>query len=610
MGLVLGLDFGTTYSVLTRINEDTCAPEAISLSSENTAGYFYDTLVVRNKNTGERKYAQAARVKIGDLDTIAYRGFKLLLNEKLNDKGELPGYEGYDNGWTPRRITSEFLKNLLESFLGMPENRGESIEKLVIGVPLIWAETDLDKAYSELLDIIIETGLVEDVEFISEPDAACGYFAHNYKQTHDGNPFEGHLLLVDYGGGTLDITLCEISSNENGTPVTKYKGSAGDGANTDKRIGKAGLDFMREVIRVLLEEGGVPEKDIEEIEKRGLLDKTALTFESLIKEFGKHIEKEDEPYKSFRQVFKEIDEDKLIDIEGNDIPINGLELQIDIPIEVNGMQLLDPRSFSVTYGTIAKAYRRTIYGVLNTQLGNINKAIEKNSINSSFNNDRFRIQMVGGFCNFYLVEQQIKKFFGISPNEDRERRFEGVIASGDKRVLSVAYGAALKANELFVRENTFLYSIGVKDSEKDIYYWAVEQGDDLIEDRVYLFKDEFGNPIACNPYGLKSLWYIMYDTPQQKYMADDHLERLKFSAGKAYTMGISLDRHLIITVHWWEINDLKTFEKECKGYENAIFENRGISILEGHKSCKMAALFALDGGKEDGVTNLRGGSRR
>lgn len=47
---------------------------------------------------------------------------------------------------------------------------------------------------------------IKNVEVVSEPEAASAYFAYNY-EAETSKSFNGYLLLIDYGGGTLDITL-------------------------------------------------------------------------------------------------------------------------------------------------------------------------------------------------------------------------------------------------------------------------------------------------------------------------------------------------------------------------------------------------------------------
>lgn len=59
--------------------------------------------------------------------------------------------------------------------------------------------------------ILTDIGLnKEQFSFQSEPVSAAAYFCRQWKKTQN-SPFLGKLLVIDYGGGTLDVTLCEVS---------------------------------------------------------------------------------------------------------------------------------------------------------------------------------------------------------------------------------------------------------------------------------------------------------------------------------------------------------------------------------------------------------------
>ena len=74
--------------------------------------------------------------------------------------------------------------------------------------------------------------------------AAGAYFLNNYKEQNQ-NSFNGHLLVFDYGGGTLDITLLE-TTNEH-IKVLKRSGQG----NNKLEIGKAGALFDEKVVMSL-----------------------------------------------------------------------------------------------------------------------------------------------------------------------------------------------------------------------------------------------------------------------------------------------------------------------------------------------------------------------
>lgn len=128
----------------------------------------------------------------------------MLISE--NDQDEL-AKRGFDQEYTPVRLTKEFLENIVQ----MAEAKcGESeIDNLVIGAPEVWfQEMNTVSGRGTLRDICQQLPNVrpEGVKVVSEPSCAGAFFAYNY-MVLKGKPFSGHILLVDYGGGTLDINL-------------------------------------------------------------------------------------------------------------------------------------------------------------------------------------------------------------------------------------------------------------------------------------------------------------------------------------------------------------------------------------------------------------------
>jgi len=87
MAYNLGLDFGTTYSVISRMKEQydnsgnliSTDPEAC-LPSENAHSPCVDSIVLKNAD-GSLLFGPLAREKTGRKGTTAYKGFKMMLAE-------------------------------------------------------------------------------------------------------------------------------------------------------------------------------------------------------------------------------------------------------------------------------------------------------------------------------------------------------------------------------------------------------------------------------------------------------------------------------------------------------------------------------------------------
>ncbi len=90
------------------------------------------------------------------------------------------------------------------------------------------------------------------MQVISEPAAASAFFAHNFQKS-TGKPFDGKILLVDYGGGTLDITLSDISPSKKNTEEQnieiKVLERTGAGENQDGQVVKQVIIYMETLMK-------------------------------------------------------------------------------------------------------------------------------------------------------------------------------------------------------------------------------------------------------------------------------------------------------------------------------------------------------------------------
>ena len=73
----LGIDFGSTYTLVSHYRADRNTPEAISI--DNISPYI-PSVVSYNKRKNEYKYGKAAKNLTGNKNVIIYKAFKMLLN--------------------------------------------------------------------------------------------------------------------------------------------------------------------------------------------------------------------------------------------------------------------------------------------------------------------------------------------------------------------------------------------------------------------------------------------------------------------------------------------------------------------------------------------------
>lgn len=532
----IGLDFGTTYSVISKEIDDLSGNIQVKscnlLEGSNTD--IWDSLVVKDRESGALRFGIAARNKLGRRSFDAYSGFKMMLSE--NDSEILKSHF-YDEDYSPEFIVSEYLNDLLQKYL---DSTGQtSIEKLVVGVPEIWYTDTRETNSRDILKSILEGfGFIENVEVVSEPAAACVYFTQNYFHS-TGEKYNGKILIVDYGGGTLDIALCDVKQNGD-TNEVKVLARAGAGWNEQNMIGKAGMAFMEEIVRIALINGGVDEGTIE-------------------------------PDNRFASCVKNIETELMTN--GNNIytiyrmhDISDFSSLENIITEFTTIEYKD-KDYSVTYGMLAQAYNKVIYTLLNEKIDEILSFMDVNNIDyrSGRNGDElFRIALVGGFCNFCLTERQIKEKLNITTGDNR---FNDIITDRRDCEKAISYGAALIANEIGDFKKVAPYSLGIiSEIYPDTPYFAINKGDDIEYDKTYmilgndakalLFEGSAINKIAINFNSAPDKW-------EARVLLEQYKNKLDLEKGKVYKFGFSFSQSMAISFHKWTVDNLDNTDENA-----------------------------------------------
>ena len=117
-------------------------------------------------------------------------------------------YRQYDDAFTPKWAAETFLNEVVfEAEKTFGEN---TVEQLVVGAPDVWFHNfETLSGRAMVRDICSSIDTVQNVKIVSEPVLASAYFAYNFQKA-TGQPFDGAILIIDYGGGTLDLSLTEI----------------------------------------------------------------------------------------------------------------------------------------------------------------------------------------------------------------------------------------------------------------------------------------------------------------------------------------------------------------------------------------------------------------
>ncbi len=210
---VLGIDLGTTNSAMAIVEAG--KPKVLI----NNEGARTTPSVVGLSDNQIIVGALAKRQAVVNTDNTIYsikRHMGTSHKEKLKEKE-----------YTPEQISAFILQKLKKD---AEESLGEKITKAVITVPAYFsdAQRKATKAAGEIAGLNV-------LRIINEPTAAA--LAYGVDKKHDHN-----ILVFDFGGGTFDVSILELSDD-----VFEVKATSGD-----NQLG--GDDIDQKIINFLAEE--------------------------------------------------------------------------------------------------------------------------------------------------------------------------------------------------------------------------------------------------------------------------------------------------------------------------------------------------------------------
>lgn len=399
----IGLDFGTTNSILSFYDRNRDYVDTYKLDGNTGENYIPSVVSV---DEGKVAIGGAAKNCIDDEYTRIYSRFKILLN--LEDKESLLSHGYVDR--TPEEVTTLYLKELLDRFYA--DHVLKKIDSLVLTIPEIWLR-DNYKSRSKLKKIVHSLGLPLK-KLVSEPVAAGAYFLYNYEKAQH-KKFDGHVLVFDYGGGTLDISLLRTQNN-------RIKVLERTGLGEDKTFtGNAGVAFDERVIATMCDENKA---------------KLGKNYRALLNDFEQKKIQTSSQHERFILNYMQDKKNrrilKLTCMADND--------------DFLGM-------FDITASNLVNAFK-DLDRDIKTTLKELSQSFLKHNVDST-NSDKFRVVMVGGFSNFYLSKRSVKEFFHA---DDDDRRFQTHFKADDI-ALAISKGAALIAEDVINIEGTYPLSL-------------------------------------------------------------------------------------------------------------------------------------------------------
>ena len=196
--MAIAIDFGTSNTVIARWNPVTQQPETLNIPGLSIQQSLNPPLIpslvyVEDASKGQVLVGQQVRDRGLDLknDPRFFRSFKRGIGADI--QGFLPEIDG--QGITFEQVGQWFLSQVISQLA--PLQGG--IESLVLTVPV-----DSFEAYRHWLGQVCQTLSVEQVRMLDEPTAAAlGY----------GMADQEILLVIDFGGGTLDLSLVRLDKS-------------------------------------------------------------------------------------------------------------------------------------------------------------------------------------------------------------------------------------------------------------------------------------------------------------------------------------------------------------------------------------------------------------
>lgn len=190
MGIRVGIDLGTTFSAVAKINEVSGKPEIIKNSFDSPI----TPSVLCFESSGKILFGEDAKGMQGMGNTNAIAFFK------RNMGNEQFCVEFFGKSYDATDLSAIFLQCLVKE---AEQSCGEKIESAVITVPAYFTH----KERQATIDAGKKAGL-EVLAIINEPTAAAFAYGLNEKEN------EQTVLIYDLGGGTFDVTIARINSNK------------------------------------------------------------------------------------------------------------------------------------------------------------------------------------------------------------------------------------------------------------------------------------------------------------------------------------------------------------------------------------------------------------
>lgn len=530
-GLFLGIDFGTTNSVVSIFDFKDGQVQTIPIDGSNifpTAIQFESDIEDENKLSKifgvQAKEAAMIYPQSTVLSIKRYLGTDENINIVVDDK---------EFSFKPEQIAGEimgYLKRMADEYVREKLNMSGEFSGCVITVPA----NSTDKQKKMTKEAAILAGFEEDSVYLRlEPAAAAISYAVNERK-------DKKVLVYDFGGGTFDACILEIKLDENQEPNISILSTYGDNDLGGNDVDKILIDMIYEEFKKLTDgEIDLFDENVDDgVSKRQ--KKVALVRLAQMANQAKERLSQAKSTKIVLAPF--IQEPKIVNIN----------------MEITREDFLNHKRVNKLNDSdeiFEKFEGKSVVDMIEQTILCVDKSIENAKITTS---DIDEIFLVGGSSSMPIVSEKIKEKFGKEP-------FKSKISPA----LSISQGAAHYCNMIMmptvkgptVNEKT-IHPIGLEIAGRR-FMEIVKAGMDIPKENLVI---EAPEPLVTNFDNVSSMAIVVYENTmpneeKSQFVTDEGMKRLAGTSLRGIPQGAKGEEKVKVIFSITQDNMLKVTAK-------------------------------------------------
>ncbi|WP_250277462.1 Hsp70 family protein [[Clostridium] colinum] len=496
-GLFLGIDFGTTNSVVSIFDFKDGEVQTIPIDGSNI---FPTAIQFETDIEDENKLSKIFGVQAKEAAMIYPQSTILSIKRFLGtDENIVVNVDDKEFVFKPEQIAGEimgYLKRMADEYAREKLNISGEFSGCVITVPA----NSTDKQKKMTKEAAILAGFDEDSVYLRlEPAAAAISYAVNERK-------DKKVLVYDFGGGTFDACILEIKLDENKEPNISILSTYGDNNLGGNDVDKILIDMIYEEFKKLTDnEIDLFDENIDDgVSKRQ--KKVALVRLAQMANQAKERLSQAKSTKIVLAPF--IQEPKIVNIN--------MEITRDDFLNHKRVNKLNDSD-----EIFEKFQGKSVIDMINQTILCVDKSLETAKIKTE---DIDEIFLVGGSSSMPIVSEKIKEKFNKEP-------FKSKISPA----LSISQGAAHYCNMIMmptvkgpvVHEKT-IHPIGLEIAGRR-FMEIVKAGMDIPKDSLVV---EAPEPLITNFDNVSSMAIVVYentipdDTKGNTFVTNDGMKRL------------------------------------------------------------------------------------